>query len=136
MDDIARYRKAVYLRLLYLGLPIALLLFWLKKFAVAESFIFGCLTSAVNFYFLSVDIGKLNTERMASGVRFLIMRYFLRYAVLVLLFCIVFIYKFNVIAFVIGFFTCQLLMFTTALRTEKNNEKEDHLGERNSISDT
>ena len=120
MDDIAYYRKTVYLRLIYLVVPIVILLLFLGKSSVAEAFILGCFTSAVNFYFLSMDIGKLGSQRLGPNARFLIVRYFLRYAVLVLLFCIVFIYKFNIIGFVIGFFMCQLLLLIAAFRTRSS----------------
>lgn len=118
MHDIIIFRKQLFMRVGMFAMVVIVGLSCVGRFAVAAAYGIGCMASILNFYLLSLDISRLQKNAQKSMVKTLIARYFLRYACLVLIFCLVLKYGLHLAAFVVGFFSCQLMAMIIGIGKE------------------
>lgn len=119
MNDVIAFRRQTIRTLLIVGLPASFGLYLCGAHMKAVSYLFGLSLSIINFYLLSTDITKVFFTEKRRGQGFLVIRYFLRYGVIAGSFAIAVMNGCHVPAFIIGFFSCQILLLLRGMSTGK-----------------
>ena len=121
MDEVSELKKKIFKKVLLVSVPVVLLLFLLGRPLIAVSYAFGIGVGCLNIHLLSLDLLKMNYGE-GGAQRRLLKSFLLRYVILFLSFAVIFIYHFNVIAFIVGFFKVKLILTISQIYQRERNE--------------
>ena len=110
MDAIYQYKTEIVKKSLFAFLSICALCVLLSKGILLVSLLFGYSMSVINFHLLALDISKIAILRSSKYSSLLMIKFFMRYAMLALAMVIAFKYTLNIPLFVFGLFFIQIMI--------------------------
>lgn len=115
MDSVRQYTKTIFLKSFIFFASVFILCAVTQNNRMLASFSFGFAVSLVNFYLLALDIEKVT---LVLGLKFssrLILKFFLRYAMIGLAMVCALRYNANILAFGCGLFVVQMVLYGDTL---------------------
>lgn len=111
MVQIKSYKASIIIKSALLTISIFILSALIGRVLAYKGLALGVIIAGLNFHFLTCDIAKIQVLDKKSYQSVLIIRYLMRYGMIALAMMCVVRYDLGIVAFLIGFFSLQSVLF-------------------------